>query len=365
MKKLQKILAIILVVVISISSLAVTAFAAPQNKRYSVLVLDVSGSMWGEPLQELKEAAKKFCEDVLGSSRSKNQIAIVTFESYVTVESEFTNDLDALTEKIDNLDDGGSTYLGEGLAKAKELLDAVDGNVIKNMVVMCDGVPHDTSYAYSVVEACPLEWNIYSLYFAQDGYSSSAAQVMQTIGRTEYVQVEDGSNVLFDTFENTAADVNTYDTNLLVLYIACPVDVSVTLYGVTLDKYNTETAFGKMEFEDEGNNGTKKIVTLSYNPDYEIEITGYDEGTMDYSVEYFCNDKSLYSVSYPTVEVSDETVISTTVDVHDSSIALNVDGDNDGTIDEEIYPNTSASSIWYKITTWFKNLFYAIFGIFG
>ena len=74
MKTTKKILALILGILILTSSFAISASAAVSNTRYSVLVLDVSGSMSGSPVAELKVAATKFCEEVLKSNRSSNKI---------------------------------------------------------------------------------------------------------------------------------------------------------------------------------------------------------------------------------------------------------------------------------------------------
>jgi len=44
--------------------------------RYTVLVLDVSGSMAGLPLSTLKSAVHKFCEDIL-KAKGDNYVAVI------------------------------------------------------------------------------------------------------------------------------------------------------------------------------------------------------------------------------------------------------------------------------------------------
>ena len=161
--------------------------------------------MSGQPLKELKKGASAFCDQVLSSNRSNNHIAIVTFESYVNVLCDFTNDKDTLLKAIDKLMDGNMTNLAGGLSKAKELLDNVNGDVIRNMVVMCDGYPNyggGESGAYSVIKSLPLHWNVYGLYYCQDGFSSSAENVMKNVGRNGYYKVEDGSALTFTFIDN-------------------------------------------------------------------------------------------------------------------------------------------------------------------
>lgn len=364
MKTFRKVLAILMTAIIFVSGMAVSASAATKpaatNERYSVLVLDISGSMYGQPIEDLKQAATMFCEQVISSSKSTNKIAIVTFESYVSVLCEFTNDVDTLTDAIATLTDRGSTYLGRGLATAKTLLDAVDENVIKNMVVMCDGQPHDEQYAYQVVDSCPLHWNIYGLYFSQAGYYEPAANVMKRIGRNGYYNCDTGNLLVENMGINTSGTVNNSDANIVNIRIACPVDVEVTLYGETLSKYNPETLFGSLTITEGGENGDIKDLTLSYNKDMEIKIIGYDYGTMDCSIKYLCNDQELYEIDYPTVDVTPTSQINAHVDVENSDTALEVDNDGDGVVDETVSPNKTASSIWYKIQKFFDDLLFKI-----
>jgi uncharacterized protein YegL len=321
--------------------------------------------MWGQPIEDLKQAATMFCEQVISSSRSTNQIAIVTFESYSSVLCEFTNDVDTLTDAIATLTDRGSTYLGEGLATAKTLLDGVNDNAIKNMVVMCDGQPHDEQYAYQVVDSCPLHWNLYGLYFSQAGYYESAANVMKRIGRNGYYNCDTGNLLVENMGINTSGTVNNSDANIVKMRIACPVDVEVTLYGETLSKDNPETLFGSLTITEGGENGDIKDLILSYNKDMEIKITGYDYGTMDCSIEYYCNDQLLYDLSYPTVDIAPTTEIDAHVDVEDASVTLDVDEDGDGTTDKTVKPNVTTTSISYRIKKFFEDLLYKLREFFG
>lgn len=359
MKKLQKILAIILVIVISISSLAVTSFAATGSSkdRYSVLVLDVSGSMSGNKIAELKEGAIAFCEQLLSSDRNNNQIAIVTFASSVYLACDFTDTLDTLKSTINGLRASGGTNLAGGLSQAKASLDAIEGDVIKNMVVMCDGAPDSAYAAYEVVKSVPLHWNIYGLYYCPNGVSSSAQTVMKNVGRNGYYEVTDGSDLTF-TFVDNGETITTESVNNVVVRVACPVDVAVTLNGVTLDKNNPKTTFGELNFEGEENE--VKVLTLAYRDDYIIDITGTGEGTMKYDIAYYCNGDELYNLSYPEVEITPETKITTGVNVDDSSMTLDVDNDGDGEVDEQVSSETSTTSFIYKLQVFFDELIYRI-----
>jgi hypothetical protein len=65
------------------------------TERYSVLVLDTSGSMRGTPLTRTKQAAVKFCEQVL-AAEGDNYVAVVSFNTSATTVCNFSNDLNAL-----------------------------------------------------------------------------------------------------------------------------------------------------------------------------------------------------------------------------------------------------------------------------
>ena len=356
MKLSKKLLAIVMAIVMLMGCVAVSASAAIGQDRYSVLVLDTSGSMSGSPIQEVREAAKAFCEQVLSSYRGTNYIAIVRFNSGSSVVSEFTNDKDALVAAIDTLGANGGTDLAGGINTAKRLLEGVDESHIKNILVMCDGAPNSTSAAYSAVKSIPLHRNIYGLYFYQSGYSASAAEVMKRVGRQGYYEVEDGDKIMVVFTENWGSEVTKNNVNKVIIYIACPVDVSVTLNGETLNKYNTQTTFGKLTFE--GENNEKKVLELAYRDDYKIEVDGTGEGTMDYSVKYLCNSEELFNVTYPTVDITSDTKITSGVDVDNAAITLDVDNDGDGDVDEKISANASTTNFFYRVKTFFTELYY-------
>lgn len=153
--------------------LAGLADKTPQAKqeiiRYTVLVLDTSGSMSGTPMTVAKQAAVKFCQSVLKAGGT-NYVALVSLNSSASVRCTFTDNMDTLTTSINGTYANGGTNTNQALRKAGELLDGVSGNgsakVIKNIVVCSDGQPesgetstsgrynyddHSTSYKYANV----------------------------------------------------------------------------------------------------------------------------------------------------------------------------------------------------------------------
>lgn len=137
-KKTALLLSLIMVFIGVLSHIPVGADTQVQD---IVLVLDESGSMSGEPMTGLKEAAKQFCEIVL-ENNNDNRVAIVSFSGGAYTEG-FTDDISALVDEIDRLYASGGTNLHGGLAEAEGLLLAESRqDAVTSIVVMADGFPN-------------------------------------------------------------------------------------------------------------------------------------------------------------------------------------------------------------------------------
>lgn len=101
------------------------------------LVMDCSGSMYGQSIDDAKVAARSFVERSLQPGR---QLAIVAFPGGVLAPP--TSDLRRLTGAIDDLTPIGSTPMADGLRQARDLLRPRAG-VQRVFVVMTDGHPDD------------------------------------------------------------------------------------------------------------------------------------------------------------------------------------------------------------------------------
>ncbi len=100
-----------------------------------VLVIDVSGSMQGEPLEAAKAAAKTF----VSQKRPEDFVALVTFNDEVTVVSSFTTSAGTLNERIDALEASNSTALYDAVVRAAELYAGSTSALRRNMIVLSDG----------------------------------------------------------------------------------------------------------------------------------------------------------------------------------------------------------------------------------
>src|SRR5213595_2100797 len=95
----------------------------PEPRCPCVLLLDTSGSMRGAPIAALNEGLRTFkkdlAQDTLASRRV--EVAVVTFNNEVQVVEDF---ITADQFEAPTLTAGGQTFMGTGINKALDLLQA-------------------------------------------------------------------------------------------------------------------------------------------------------------------------------------------------------------------------------------------------
>ena len=210
------------------------------TNRYVALILDTSGSMYGEPFRVQKEAAKSFCEKLF-NSQDNNKVALVRLDSTASILCDFTDNLTSLDYYIDRLTEYGGTNTNDALVKAGEILDEIDDqSAIKNIVLCSDGLPEagqtsysgrytyeDQSYsypyanvAYETAETLKKKYKIFTLGFFHGLYGNDlefGKKFMKDIAsdNSDYVitKVED----LVITFGEVAEDVIGEDKNPIIV----------------------------------------------------------------------------------------------------------------------------------------------------
>ena len=101
-----------------------------------VLVIDVSGSMEGAPMEAAKAAATSF----VTQKRPGDFIALVTFGDAAQTVSGFTTDIDALTARIAELEATGETAFNDGVIQAIDLFEQSNASALRrNIIVLSDG----------------------------------------------------------------------------------------------------------------------------------------------------------------------------------------------------------------------------------
>jgi len=208
--------------------------------RYTVLLLDNSGSMSGTPLSTEKAAAKKFCSQMLAAD-GVNYISIVTYSDHVIKTYDFTNQYNDIENQLNNMSASGGTNTNAALKQATTLLNEAPETATKNIVLLSDGLPQtgDTftegrysskdsynyyKYAnavYKTAKAIDSSWNLYSLGFfhvLSGGDLSFARRLMSDLPANEnmYYEVTDVNDLEF-MFGKIADDITLSD--LKKLYI--------------------------------------------------------------------------------------------------------------------------------------------------
>lgn len=343
------------------------------SDRDIMLVLDTSGSMSGTPISETRKAAVKFVDTILDSNAN---IGIVTYNGSAKLKSDFSNNKSYLESVINDLDCGGSTNIDDGLCKADEKLSQSSAKK-KIIVLMSDGMPNEgrtgdnlVNYAEELKEKGIY---IYTLGFFEKTSDKTEPQALMEKIASEgcHYEVSDADSLVF-FFGDIADQIS--GQKYIYVRIACPVDVSVTHNGETLNSsnynQNTRTSFGTLTFEetdsqsengsyyqDSGNsnnsggiwgqNGSSgsssltgsetdsrvKILRLKEGEDYDIKINGNGFGTMNYSIG-FMNENGDYSDfrRFNNISINSLTRIDTVAKVSDKTV-LNVDENGDGKYD--------------------------------
>ncbi len=214
-------------------SLSVKGTAGSETQPAAVdilMIVDVSGSMEGNRIQNLKTAMNKLVSTVKGNSDIDARVSIVSFsdiagaaEADATVELGWTSiNNNAVTSSISGLSADGGTNYQAGLRRGKVQLNSARTNAQKIVIFLSDGQPtyyigggnggdtiDDTGWTATQNEAA----GMYCDQFYSIGISSSQATylrgVMNKVHATkkEYKESNsDGSN-LTSIFEGIAGQV--------------------------------------------------------------------------------------------------------------------------------------------------------------
>lgn len=125
-------------VYVLVEALPGAAMAQVQMPLNLSLVLDKSGSMQGQKIENLRTAAKMVV-DRLGSD---DLLSVVAFSDrkYLIADSQPVDDKEELKKKIDRIRDGGGTAISGGMAQGLTELDkALSPDRISRMLLLTDG----------------------------------------------------------------------------------------------------------------------------------------------------------------------------------------------------------------------------------
>ncbi len=312
------------------------------DERDIALVLDVSGSMGGTPMNETKNASERFINTVL---KEDSSIGVVTYDNTSMCIADFCMNERYLKNAIQNLNSGGGTNMEAGLSQAYSMLQSSNAKK-KIIVLMSDGEPNEGKTGDELIEFAETIKNegiyIYTLGFFSNSHDKTSPQALLENIASEgcHFEVENADDLIF-FFGDIADQIN--GQKYIYIRIACPVDVTVKHDGETLcsieENLNTRTAFGSLTFEDNekrtdsSSDNRVKILRLKEGTDYDIQIEGNGNGYMDYTIR-FMDDTGEYTDlrKFSDIKITEQTVIDTVATNSDETI-LNVDENGDGKYD--------------------------------
>lgn len=138
----------------------------PTNRVPIALCLDASGSMSGQPMQELNEGVRLFFEALHADpiAKASAEVAIIAFSDQAQTALDFQG-LSGVAAPPEMVCTGGSTNLGGGVSLALDRLETRKQEYQKAgvdyfqpwLVLMTDGQPTTTEHTQAGPRACSLE----------------------------------------------------------------------------------------------------------------------------------------------------------------------------------------------------------------
>lgn len=319
---------------------------ASASLRSIALVLDTSGSMLGNPMDQTKRAATSFVDTAMSNGA---QVGLVSFDSQARALASMGMPSQSVKTAIAQLRADGETYMEGGLEEGSQLLD-FSGQGRRIMVLMSDGDPTKgktgeelVAYARSIRD--PNEDGIDDVKIYAVGFNESASGqklLAQMASEGCHYEIQDASD-LEPFFADIADEIN--GTRFMYARVACPVNVTVTHNGETLssagDNPSTRTSFGSLTFEEQADSGSSngdpvKVLRLREGESYDIAIEGYGTGVMDYRIGFVDKNGDYNDFrSFSHVQIEPTSRISTSAEVSDSTL-MEIDNNGDGRVDKRL-----------------------------
>ena len=178
---------------------------ALRKPTHVVFCLDVSGSMYGDGLDELQDAMNYILDYETASKDNlqfsdKDKITIITFNGRTkdVYDTKYGNETKEVIEDINKLEAGGSTNIYDPSIKALDILSKDNSNdYTKTVILMTDGMSNGGSYRdlERYYENNRLDIPIYSITFG-----SSSEYELSDIADLTNGKVFDGKSGLLKAF---------------------------------------------------------------------------------------------------------------------------------------------------------------------
>ena len=171
-----------------------------ENKKDVILVLDISGSMSGEKLERVKKDAEELVSFLL--SDKDNSAALITFDTYAEILSDFTNNKENLLSQIQALSTKGNTNYNDALLKVEDILSDYVRKPNTDAVVLflTDGYPcQDTPNQIGTFQILKDTYPFVTVNGIQYEMGSSIKQELIEVSDYQfYANMETLNNVLFE-----------------------------------------------------------------------------------------------------------------------------------------------------------------------
>ena len=189
-----------------------------ENVNYDIVfVADISGSMGGNKLAQVKADASELAESLLSDNR--NRIALVSFESEAQIVSGFTSDKNLMLQKINALSDTGATNYYDGLVKAEEVLEGYTQQPNRELILLflTDGFPNvDTPNEVGQYELLKQKYPYIIINGIQYEMGTEVLDPIKAVSDYQYIAtMTDLNNVLFEA----SVAPYTYDEFILTDFI--------------------------------------------------------------------------------------------------------------------------------------------------
>ncbi|MBP1910099.1 VWA domain-containing protein [Methanolobus bombayensis] len=252
-----------------------------------VLVLDRSGSMSGTPIQDARDAAKEFTDNLVSNS----EVGIVSFASSSSVNKDMTllNAYDnkvSVKSAIDSISDGGSTAMGEGMADANDLLiNHGRSSARKVMIVLTDGETNAGSDQNGENAIAYANANDVTIYTIGLGSSLDEALLRHIASETDgtYYNAPDSSD-LGEIYNTIAQELSDYDASEIEYGVEgfTPYDytfedsLELQEYTLKFDGYDLDTVF-----ELDSGASTEGECLIKINGNYFTSLPSHDTSSLN------------------------------------------------------------------------------------
>ena len=312
--------------------------AAPDivsNPTDIVLILDRSGSMAGSALANLKNGAKAFIDIIDeatdgtqdGQIGSGSRIAVVSFASTATQDTQLITSVADLKAAVDALTAGGSTNHADAFTKASELLAAPSTNA-RVMVMFTDGettVGPDPSPIAAAARAAGVI--IYAIGLSgRGGVDVSALEDWASKPASSYVAITPDDAELEELFKDLARNIaKPGATDVVVTDTVSPcfriTSVAMPTKG-TASLLDAETV--QWQIDELGVSQSEGAVL-----EFTVQHIGSCSGTVEVNESISYDDAEGNVVSFPSPELDVDCDIIIRPEICPEPVELTVDGCED------------------------------------